>query len=198
MTVLARPLPRSWARVISSITSPVNVAAALLVIVALHSSHGVVGLVWGAIAALFAAAIPLAFILRGVRRGDWTDRHVRDRQKRRGPLLFGLLSVVVGLVVLSAWSAPRELVALVAAMLVGLAVTLAVTHWWKISIHTAVFSGAVVILVLVFGPYLFLTWPLAGLVAWSRISVDDHTPAQVAGGAVLGGVIAAVVFTVLR
>lgn len=189
---------RRLAHAVTAVTTPVNVAAALLVLVALDSTGGTAGLAWGGVAALFAAAIPLAFIRRGVRHGDWSDHHVREREKRRMPLLVALASVVVGLVVLFAWSAPRELLALVAAMLVGLAVTLGVTHWWKVSIHTAVFSGAVVILVLVFGPVLFVTWPLIGLVGWSRVSVGDHTSGQVAGGAALGALVAAVVFSLLR
>ena len=51
--------------------------------------------------------------------------------------------------------AQRELLAAVAAGGVGLVVAAAVNHWWKMSIHTAVAAGALVILMLVYG------WPLA-------------------------------------
>jgi membrane-associated phospholipid phosphatase len=120
------------------------------------------------------------------------------REQRARPLLVGIASVVVGLLLLAALGAPRPLVALVAAMAVGLATSLLVTLAWKISVHTAVNAGAVVILILVFGPMLLLLAPLVALVGWARVEVGDHTPAQVIGGATLGATIAAVVFPLLR
>jgi len=94
--------------------------------------------------------------------------------------------------------APRELVALVAAMGVGLIVSLLVTLLWKISVHVAVVAGAVVILVLVFGPLLLVLAPLVALVGWARVEVADHTPAQVTAGRGLGATVAAVVVVLLR
>ena len=114
------------------------------------------------------------------------------------PLLVGIASVLIGLWLLTAWSAPRDLVALVGAMTVGLVVSLLVTLGWKISIHTAVAAGAAVILVLVFGPPLLALSPVVGLIGWSRVEIGDHTPAQVAMGAVLGAVVAAGAFSLLR
>ena len=113
-------------------------------------------------------------------------------------LLIGVTSVVVVLTLLVIGGAPRELVALVAAMLVGLVSSLLVTLAWKISIHTAVVAGAVVILVLVFGPLLLLLVPLVGLVSWARVELSDHSPAQVAAGAGLGALVAGIVFSLLR
>jgi membrane-associated phospholipid phosphatase len=107
-------------------------------------------------------------------------------------------SVLVGLAILAVRGAPRELVALVAALAVGLASSLAVTLVWKISIHVAVVTGAVVILGLVFGPAYLALLPAVALVGWARAAVGDHTPTQVAAGALLGGTVAAVVFSALR
>jgi membrane-associated phospholipid phosphatase len=45
---------------------------------------------------------------------------------------------------------------------------------------------------------LLLLWPLVGLVGWSRVRLGDHTVAQVAIGAVVGGLVAGGIFTVLR
>jgi membrane-associated phospholipid phosphatase len=151
------------------------------------------------VTAVFASAIPLSYILRGVRRGHYDDHHVRTRERRPAVLLFAAASVVVGLALMIVFHAPRELVALVVAMLTGLASTLAVTRWWtKVSFHAAVAAGTATTLVLVFGPWLLLACPVVALVAWSRVRLRDHTPAQAAVGAVLGVLAAGVVFPLLR
>lgn len=113
-------------------------------------------------------------------------------------LVVGIVSVLAGLALLATLGAPRGLVALVAAMAVGLAASTTVTLFWKISVHTAVNAGAVTILVLVFGPGLLVLAPAVALVGWSRVEVEEHSPLQTVGGAVLGAVVAAGVFVLLR
>ena len=185
------------ARLITEILAPT--AAVLLLLVAWHSAPSTAeALRWGGLAALFASFVPFLYIVRGVRRGRLTDHHVRVREQRRLPLLVGVGSVVIGLTLLALWGAPRELVALVASMVVGLASSLLVTLVWKISIHTAVVAGAITILVLVFGWPLLALAPLAALVCWARVAVRDHTPAQTVAGVALGATVAAVVFSLLR
>ncbi len=105
---------------------------------------------------------------------------------------------MAGLGLLTAAGAPRELVALVAAMLVGLVTSLFVTLFWKLSIHTAVSAGAILILVLVFGRGFFALAPLVGLVAWARVVSGDHDVGQVLAGAALGATVAGVLFSLLR
>jgi membrane-associated phospholipid phosphatase len=48
------------------------------------------------------------------------------------------------------------------------------------------------------GPALLLALPVIALVAWSRIRLGDHTPAQTLAGAALGGLVATTVFILLR
>jgi membrane-associated phospholipid phosphatase len=61
-----------------------------------------------------------------------------------------------------------------------------------------VVAGAVVTLGLVFGATYLMLLPAIALVGWARVAVGDHTPTQVGAGAVLGGTVAAVVFSALR
>ena len=61
----------------------------------------------------------MAYIIGQVRRQRLSDRHVGVREQRRLPLLVGIVSVLLGVAVLVLGQAPRELVALVAAMAVG-------------------------------------------------------------------------------
>ena len=91
------------------------------------------------------------------------------------PLLVGLGSVAAGLALLAVLGAPRPLLALAVAGLVGLVVAVSVSHWWKMSIHSAVAAGTLVILTLTFGTRLLVAAPLLALVGWSRVRLRDHT-----------------------
>jgi hypothetical protein len=150
------------------------------------------------LAVLFASVIPMVFVLWGVRRRRLSDRHVRVREQRFLPLLVGIASVFIGLALLSSLGAPRELIALVGAMIVGLMVSLAVTLAWKVSIHSAVAGGATTIVVLVFGAEGLILFVIVGFIGWARVKLSDHTLSQVIGGSALGASVAATVFTLLR
>ncbi|MFF1837438.1 phosphatase PAP2 family protein [Streptomyces sp. NPDC058231] len=106
--------------------------------------------------------------------------------------------MLVGILVLVIFDAPRELFALVIAMLVGLAATMVVTVWWKVSVHTAVAGGVVTILILAFGVALAPLALAIAAIGWSRVRLRDHTVAQTIAGALLGGLAAAVTFGILR
>lgn len=187
------------ARLVTEVLAPAPVAGGLLLLVGWHSaSNTAAGLWWGLLAALFAVLLPFLYLVRGVRRRQFTDHHVRLRQQRPLPLAVGIISLLIGLGLMLVLGAPRELVALVVAMFVGLGTSILVTLFWKISIHVAVVAGAVVILVLVFGPALLALTPLVGLVGWARVEAGDHTPVQAFAGAALGALAAALVFSLLR
>ncbi len=159
------------ARVVTETLSPAVLVAGISIAVAWHSRS----LVWGVVTAVFASAIPLSYILRGVRRGLYDDHHVRTRERRPAVLWFAAVSVVVGLTLMVVFHAPRDLIALVVAMLAGLALTLPVTYWWKVSFHSAVSAGTATTLTLVFGPWLLLSWLVVAAVVRSRVRLRDHT-----------------------
>jgi membrane-associated phospholipid phosphatase len=190
---------RVVAHLLTEVLAPAPVAGLLLFVVAWHGASSLLdALLWGAVAVLCAAVIPMVYIVGGVRRQRLTDRHVRLRAQRPLPLLIGIASVLAGIALLALGHAPRDLVALIVAMGAGLFSSLVVTLRWKISIHVAVVAGAVVILALVFG----LTWlvlaPVILAIGWARVVIGDHTPAQSIAGGVLGAIIAAAVFPTLR
>lgn len=187
------------ARGVSEVFSPLLVDAVLLFVIALHRAPALVlGLEWAAIAIAFVTLIPLGIIAIGVRRNRLSDHHVRVRQQRPVLIILALISIVAGLGILVTMHASRELLALLAAMLVGLVVTLVVTLFWKVSLHTSTFAGAVTILVLALGPSFAVLYPLVILIGWARVEIGDHSPSQVGLGAVLGFVVAATVFSAFR
>jgi membrane-associated phospholipid phosphatase len=198
---LARPLPRRLrvARLVGELLSPPPILAVLALVVAWDSSPApAMAMLWGGIAAVSASVLPYALILRGVRRGRLSDKNISLRQQRIGFAAVAITSILAGLAVLAAFDAPAEMVALQASIAVGVACGWVITLSWKISVHAAIAAGAATVLLLVFGPALLVVWPLVAVIAWSRVQVGDHTPAQVLAGVALGVVVNATVFPLLR
>jgi membrane-associated phospholipid phosphatase len=186
----------SAAERVSYLLEPKNWIIATTLAVGWHAD-GADGLGWGAVAALFAGVIPMVFISRGVRRGQWDDRYVGAKRPRLIVLSFIIASVTVGLALLVGLGAPGELSGYVGCMLGSVAVLAAITTVWKISIHCAVAAGSVTILALLFGPWLTPAYLLVALTAWSRVVVKDHTAAQVLAGSLLGAAAAIVTYAII-
>lgn len=187
------------ARIVSEVLGPAVLVAVLMLVVGWHAGDTPgVSRWWGLPGALFAAGIPFAYVLRAVRKGQLSNHHIPEREHRRGPLLFGIASVVVGLAALILLGAPRDVLALMGAGGVGLLIYTAVTHWWKMSIHAGVVAGTVTTLVAVYGPIALIGVPLVLLAAWARVRLSAHTVAQVVVGALVGALIAGTVFPALR
>ncbi|GAA2273414.1 phosphatase PAP2 family protein [Streptomyces roseiscleroticus] len=195
---VAAPGERRSARLVTELLAPANLVVGVLLVIGWHSTSSLRGVGWGLLSGAFCGGLPIAYIVYGVRRGRWTDKHLKVRSQRWVPLSVTLGSVLVGTGLLAALDAPREVVALVVAMIAGLLLTMAVTVWWKVSVHTAVASGTAVVLTVAYGWWAALCFVGVAAVGWSRVSLRDHTAAQVVAGAVLGGTAAAVVFAGLR
>ncbi|MEQ0564709.1 hypothetical protein ABJI51_37015 [Amycolatopsis sp. NEAU-NG30] len=146
---------------------------------------------WGLLISVTGSLLPMALIVRGAKRGRWDGHHVTDRAGRRVPLLFAGLSLGVGFAVLLVGGAPPALIALAASMLASLVVAVAITFGakFKISLHAAVASAAVVVLTLTYGPWLLLLAVLVAWVAWSRVALRDHTTPEVLAGLLMGVVV---------
>ena len=156
------------------------------------------GLGYAAVASLFTVALPYAVVLVRVRRGRVrSGRFIAERAERPRMMLVALVSLAAGLAVLAVLDAPRELFAVVAAILAGVVVGGVVTLWWKISIHASSTAGTVVILTLTFGPAGLLALPVLLLVCWARVALGAHTLTQVVAGCVVGAVVTGVVTSAL-
>jgi membrane-associated phospholipid phosphatase len=179
------------ARLVTEAMSPVVLIVFVTLIVAVYSAGVVRGLALGLVAIFFAGGLPYGLVLIGVRRGQLTDHHVSRREQRPRMMAIALASVAVGLLVLRWLDAPRDLFALMAAMVAGLVVALAITSYWKISIHAAAAAGTVASLVMLVSFWWLLLVPLVVLTGWARVVIRDHTPAQVSVGAIVGAAVAA-------
>ena len=197
---LSTARPSRIADRVARVTHPAVLVVAVLALVALHSTTqpGSAAL-WAGLAVLFCVGIPYAVLLMMAAKGRVIDQHLVVREQRRAPLLTALVSVVVGLLVLVGLGAPRPVVALVVAMLAGLASMTAVSHWYKASFHLAVAGGVTVIVGLVLGwSALVPLVALLALIAWARLRAGRHSRGQVLIGLVVGAAAAAVVYPALN
>jgi membrane-associated phospholipid phosphatase len=196
---VAAPVGPPWARRVTRWIDPANVIVVCLVLVG-GVRHGLAGVGWALFATCFAGVLPMLFIRLGMRSGRFGDRYVGDRAKRTQVIPVVMASVLVGLALMAALGAPRELTAMIVAMLATLVPILVITSLakWKVSIHTAVSGGAVAMLAVALGFWWLLGGAVVVLVACARVAVRDHTAAQTAVGALVGAVTAGLVFALVR
>jgi membrane-associated phospholipid phosphatase len=187
--------PAVAARVLSEVLAPAPVVTALLLVAAVATAPTRAdALRNGAIAAVFGALVPLGFVLYQVRRRHFTDHHVSVRRQRPVVFAVALASVLVGTALLLWLGAPRALLGVIASGIIGIAVCGLITMAWKVSVHAASVTGSIVLLAYLLGPLALVLLAVTPAVAWARVAVGGHTPAEVAGGAVIGGLIAAVAY----
>ena len=156
------------------------------------------GLLWAVVAFLILTGLPLAYLLVGRRRGWVSDLELSDRRERPRFIAVSLGSDLLALAVLWLGGAPR-LVWAFALIYACLGVTmLAISSFWKISLHMVGVAGFATVLVYAFGP----AWALGYLallpVAWARLERRKHTVPQLVAGAVAGTAITALVLWAVR
>jgi hypothetical protein len=173
------------ARRVTDALEPRNWVMALVVVLG-WKAEGPAGVCWGLVMGLFAAILPVMFVRYGIRRWQWSGRHVGRRNERLVALAFVIASDGAGTGVLLAAHAPPALAGYLAGMLATSVVIAAITTAWKISVHCAVASAAVAMLALACGPLVVSGYALVGIVAWSRVALREHTTAQAIAGVILG------------
>lgn len=152
--------------------------ASILLIVRMSVATTQQGLLWMVIVLLFASVLPMLFILLLFRRGQLSDFRLTVREQRAKPLIFSLVSALVGIGILYFLDVPREIVWLcIACVINGLVLTL-ITQVWKISFHSGVAAGCMTGLVTLISSqfvYLFILLPF---IAWARVHRKRHTYLQ--------------------
>lgn len=129
-----------------------------------------------------------------VRRGRLDSFFTSVRGQRTKVYALATVCAVVGGVIITYLGAPLVLRATFVAGLSAVIVFMFINLWWKISLHIAFVAASVVALIILYGPIGALSVVFLPLIGWARIELGDHSPAQVAVGAILAAVIAVVAF----
>ncbi len=149
--------------------------ASILLIVRMSVTTVQQGLLWMVIVILFASMLPMLFILMLFRFGQLSDFRLTVREQRAKPLMFSLVSALVGSGILHILNAPREIIWLCIACVINGVVLTLITQVWKISFHSGVAAGCMTGLATLISSqfvYLFILLPF---IAWARVHRKRHT-----------------------
>ncbi len=153
---------------------------------------------WAGLYVLCAVLGPLFYIVMMVQRGRLSDLDIQHREQRARPMVITVGGVGLALVLSWLGGAPQLLIILAAGSLAQMILILVITLRWKISMHSASAAGMAV-----------LAWNVVGqaalpfvigvpVIAWSRIRLKRHTPAQTLAGAALGTLVFLIAFALAR
>ena len=176
---------------ISTITNPpiITIPLFLIICMILSFENGAFDfnkfIVLEMISLLFASILPMAIILFWAKRLN-TDKDISNRQDRFIPLVIGIVSYFIGVLVSLALHADNFLTLLLLCYAVNTGVVLLITVKWKISVHTTGLSGPVAALILLLGPIGAIFGILYPIVIWSRVLLKKHTLSQAICGGVQG------------
>lgn len=133
----------------------------------------------------FAVVIPSIIACAWIKNKN-LEIDMPNKEDRLYPLLWILLSYLLGVIILFIISAPPVITVLMFCYFSNTLVVLLISMFWKISIHAVGVAGPVAFLIYVFGYPGLIFLLLIPLIMWSRLYLKRHTLSQVTAGSVLG------------
>lgn len=144
---------------------------------------------WLSIFVIFGMLLPISFLVWQLRRGHITDLDVQVREQRKAVMLVTIAGCAITWILMVIGNAPSVLKLMVGATTLQWLTIFAITMRWKVSVHSTSATGMTMIILHVFGlsaaPIVFSI----PLIAWSRVKLKHHTPAQTLVGILLGIVV---------
>ena len=182
---------RKIAEKISTITNPpiITIPLFLIICIVLSFENGAFNfnkfIVLELISLVFASVLPMAIILFWAKKLN-TDKDISNREDRFMPLVIGIVSYFIGVLVSFILNADNFLTLLLLCYAVNTGVVLLITIKWKISVHTTGISGPIAALILLLGPFGAVFGVIYPIVIWSRVLLKKHTLSQAICGGVQG------------
>nr|WP_295161618.1 hypothetical protein [uncultured Methanobrevibacter sp.] len=179
------------AKIVSTLTQPpiITIPLFLIICYVISLENGVLNfnkfVSCEIVALIFASLLPMVIILMWAKIIN-TDNDISNRQDRYVPLIVGIISYFIGVLVSLFLNLDNFLTILLLCYSVNTGVVLLITIKWKISVHTTGISGPIAALILLLGPVgaaIALIYPI---VIWSRVLLKKHTLAQAIAGGVQG------------
>jgi hypothetical protein len=174
------------ARWVSIVGHPFVMTIIMVLGAALHLSTPGEALRTVLLVTLIALLPVAALMVRQVRRGSWTNVDASNRAER--PLLFAVaivaLAVLIGAVLV--FRPGSFLIRGAAGVLIMFAVCAVATRWVKVSLHMAFGALATTTLLSLGSPAGWVLLAAMPALAWSRMALERHRPAEVALGLAIG------------
>ena len=155
-------------------------------------------LLWLGIVTLFVTVLPIVGIVLLVRFSKVGNLHLHAKEERLIPLCFIVLSMISGTIILYKIGATEKIILACIAYIANGIVFSAITPLWKISFHTSVTTGCIMVLVFLVNTSFIWFFLLIPLIAWARIYRERHTFLQTAVGTILAIINTALVFHFLQ
>jgi len=175
------------ARHVSNILAPATISLPFILLVAFYQAQNqLTAFIYACTTLFFLSVGPLLYIMIGVRLGKLSDVDVSRRSQRAGPFLFGIVSVMIGWLVLTLTNGPRNLQTVMIISVFSGIIMMMITFWWKISMHASSLGGAATMLTVLYGAVMLPLFVLLVLVSWSRVVLRRHTVTQVIAGSLAG------------
>ena len=188
-------MKETLARLVSNILNPFVVAVTALALVAFQATATAAdAFLWIAFSIAISVLPVVVVVIFLVRRKKLDGFFSNPREQRNSVYLLASVLGIIDCALYWYLHAPRLLSVLFTAGLIAVIIFMAINYYWKISLHTAFVTGAVVVLVIIFGWKALFAVALIPLVAWSRIVLKQHTMPQVIAGGLLSVVIVGGVF----
>lgn len=140
---------------------------------------------WLTIVAIFVTALPILAIVILYRLSKVSNIHLHTKEERLIPLCFTLISMIAGTIILYRIGANHSIIWVCQAFIVNSVVFSIITPLWKISFHTSVATGCIMVLALMVNMNLVWLFLLMPLIAWARVYRERHTPLQTVAGTLL-------------
>jgi len=139
-----------------------------------------------AVVALLTVLPVAVLMVRQVRRGSWANADASNRAER--PILFavGIVALVALLVYAIVLRPGSFLVRGAVAVMIMLAVCAVVTRWIKVSLHMAFGALAAETLLFLGSPAGWILVAVLPVLAWSRLTLGRHKPAEIVIGLLVG------------
>lgn len=184
------------ARTISQVLHPIILSVMSTFIVGLLGVEPVrTGAMWALLCTAIQIVPGMIFFTVRLKQGAYTDDDVSVRSQRNELYLFGIVTLLVGLVLLRLLNAPPPILAMVMA-----AALISVLAWlinlvWKISVHASSMGSTATLASLYSEPLGLALWLCALALGWARVRTRNHTPLQVVAGMALAAACVLATFT---
>lgn len=183
------------ANLTSIIFSPFLVGLALILLVSFESTASILDAIKWSLILIALSILPIYLVVVYLVRSNKLDGIlVSIRQQRSKIYALAAILAGIGCIILFYLKAPLIMLALFVTGFFGTAIFMGINLWWKISLHTAFIAASVTLLVILYGFMAAVAIVLIPLVAWSRLELESHSPAQLVAGALLAISILSAVF----
>ena len=179
----------------SAILNPFLVSIVIIILLSFESTTSLLdGLRWSLILTAVGVLPVFMFVAYLVRSNRLEGFFTGIRSQRTKIYLLAGGCGVAGCIVLFYLGAPSLLMAGFVSGLSSILLFMCINLWWKISLHSAFVAGSVTVLVILYGFTGAAGVVLLPVIAWARTEANQHTLAQVVGGAFLAAAVVATVF----